>query len=1025
MRRKFGSLSAVVLAALSLVLALGGLPASAAGTPQASIAAGLPASFTPNIVDGTDSSGNSYRVFDMTQVDNYIVVGGVFAQVTNHGSGTALNRTSIFAFDKATGAVSAGFAPVLSTNGVVNAVAPGPNHTVLIGGKFTTVNGANARNFAVLDINTGAKVVNAPVFNGAVQDISVFGNRVFVGGTFTTVGGAAHGGIATLDATTWAVDPYVSLKVSGHHNYGVGGHFGAQAPVGVSALDIASTPSGPQMVIIGNFTSVMDQTSTYSRDQVAKILLPSAGTVTVDPNWATAGYTPACKWQAFDSYIRSVQWDPTGSYFVITATGAPFSNTLCDTAARWNGSDTGSAVNPAWVASTGGDSLWSVAVTGSAVYVGGHERWLNNALGSDSPKPGAVPRPGMAALDPLSGVPLSWNPGRNPRGIGAGALLATADGLYVGMDTDYFGNFGIVNGNIQTGRHQKIGFFPLSGTALASQDTGSLPGNVYLAGRATATQTASIDAVVARSGYDPTTAAGSDSTMTGNGGVSWSKSRGAFMAGNKLFYGYPDGGGNYDLAWQTFDGSTFGPQTLLTAPYHDPVWMNVATGSGPTSPVQTYDGVLPNFYGSELKAVTGMFYWNGRLYYTKANLDKNGNRTTGIPGLFYRNFSVDSGIVGPTSTQVVSSGFANAGGFMLNGGMLYMADRTTGNLLSMSFVNGVPGTTQTPVSGPNLADHRDWRTQSLFILPSPTAPNQPPVASFTASCPNQTCTFDGSASSDPDGNVPLSYSWDFGDNSQPGSGAIVNHTYASSGTVTVKLTVTDTRSGTGSTSSSVTVPPNQTTPGIAIRGATGAPSQGSASMSLPYPAGIQAGDGLVLIVSTFSSTTADSTPGFTAVSTQTALSGTSVVMTTQVLQQVATGPLTGDLTIHFPGTPKVTAQMVAYSGTPLTGPVRLVQGSTVCSDTTHCATPTATGVVPNDWAMSVWSDKSQNGGTWTAPGSVTVRNSLTGTGTGGVMATLVADSGGPVATSSYGGLTATLDLPESKAILLTVVIAGS
>ena len=49
--------------------------------------------------------------------------------------------------------------------------------------------------------------------------------------------------------------------------------------------------------------------------------------------------------------------------------------------------------------------------------------------------PAPCPGPGISALDPRTGVPLAWNPGRNPRGVGAEALLATTTGLYVGMDT--------------------------------------------------------------------------------------------------------------------------------------------------------------------------------------------------------------------------------------------------------------------------------------------------------------------------------------------------------------------------------------------------------------------------------------------------------------------------------------------------------------------------------------------------------------------------------------------------------------
>ena len=59
-------------------------------------------------------------------------------------------------------------------------------------------------------------------------------------------------------------------------------------------------------------------------------------------------------------------------------------------------------------------------------------------------------------------------------------------------------------------------------------------------------------------------------------------------------------------------------------------------------------------------------------------------------------------------------------------------------------------------------------------------------------------SFDGSASSDPDGDA-LAYAWDFGDGSS-GTGAQPTHTYAADGTYTVSLTVTDAR---GSASPSV------------------------------------------------------------------------------------------------------------------------------------------------------------------------------------------------------------------------------
>lgn len=81
--------------------------------------------------------------------------------------------------------------------------------------------------------------------------------------------------------------------------------------------------------------------------------------------------------------------------------------------------------------------------------------------------------------------------------------------------------------------------------------------------------------------------------------------------------------------------------------------------------------------------------------------------------------------------------------------------------------------------------------------------NQSPTASFTFNCTDLSCSFDASASIDPDGSI-TGYSWNFGDGATD-SGVSPSHTYASSGTRTVTLTVTDNGGASASTSQSVTV----------------------------------------------------------------------------------------------------------------------------------------------------------------------------------------------------------------------------
>lgn len=84
--------------------------------------------------------------------------------------------------------------------------------------------------------------------------------------------------------------------------------------------------------------------------------------------------------------------------------------------------------------------------------------------------------------------------------------------------------------------------------------------------------------------------------------------------------------------------------------------------------------------------------------------------------------------------------------------------------------------------------------------------NTPPVAAISPVATvtfGQTTVFDGSASSDSDGAV-TSYAWDFGDG-LGGSGDIVNHTYSTSGTYLVMLTVTDNHGATGTATVSARV----------------------------------------------------------------------------------------------------------------------------------------------------------------------------------------------------------------------------
>ncbi len=696
-----GAIVATFVSASAVVPALSAAAASPPGNSGGVIASTVPAKFTPNIADGA--------VKALAQVGNLMVVGGTFTHVTptaGSGAGTNVTRNYLFAFNATTGALSTSFAPAV--NGEVDAILPTADGTgVYVGGAFTTAGGVSTR-LAEFNLSTGARVTTfAPSLNGQINALALVSNRLFVAGTFTTVKSVTHDGLTSINPATGALDPYLSINLTGNHNCG---RVAGAACARVGATDMAVSPDGSRMIVDGNFISAADPVNPtgYSRDQIVSINLGSAQ-ATVDANWKSNSYTAACSASAFDSYVRSIGWSPDGSYFVVATTGGYPSNSFiaCDAASRFDASSTGQNVTPTWADYTGRDSLYSVAVTSDAVYVGGHQRWLNNPYGADSAQKGGVPRPGLAALDPANGVPLSWNPGRHPRGHGAEVVYATSAGIWVGSDTDYIGNYAY--------KRQKIDFFPFAGGAAATGNNTGDPRTVFVGGANNANN-------FTANAFDPATGAGSvSSTQPSTGGsINWNTVQGGFVLNGRIWFG--QAGKFYSMTWDGANG--FGtPQNV--DPYNDPYWDPVVNGSPPKG--TTYTGKATDFY-AELPNVTGMFYANRTIYYT---LSGNAN-------LFSRAFSPDTatssvanqvtgGIISPVKVTVAPAGgsvnFSTAKGMFVAGGFLWYA--TTDGSLHKTAWNG------TTYSGPSSVDSSatgNWAGKAVFV--SPVAPPVAPTASY-------------------------------------------------------------------------------------------------------------------------------------------------------------------------------------------------------------------------------------------------------------------------------------------------------
>lgn len=124
--------------------------------------------------------------------------------------------------------------------------------------------------------------------------------------------------------------------------------------------------------------------------------------------------------------------------------------------------------------------------------------------------------------------------------------------------------------------------------------------------------------------------------------------------------------------------------------------------------------------------------------------------------------------------------------------------------------------------------------------------NRAPVAVIAepvdeADASYRTFWFDGSRSNDPDGDINLSYTWNFGDGSPTATGAQVNHQFPKgSKTYTVTLTVADPSGLTGTDETVVQVTPPTNTVGAKLAN-TGADVKGLAALGGLAVAGSAAG----------------------------------------------------------------------------------------------------------------------------------------------------------------------------------------
>ena len=172
------------------------------------------------------------------------------------------------------------------------------------------------------------------------------------------------------------------------------------------------------------------------------------------------------------------------------------------------------------------------------------------------------------------------------------------------------------------------------------------------------------------------TSAGTTRTVPPRPG--WNTSTGAFMANGVLYKLNTNG----VMTKMTFDGTNYGTASVVSA-----------------SDALTYQ----SYWHSEVKKITGIFYDNGLVYYTKS----------GSQALFRRGFEVEDDVVGQLRFYSRSSvKWANTRGVWVSGRKLYFAT-TSGSLYSATWSrashNIVPGTV-TRVAGAGTG----WASRVIF-----------------------------------------------------------------------------------------------------------------------------------------------------------------------------------------------------------------------------------------------------------------------------------------------------------------------
>jgi len=410
-----------------------------------------PRTNTPRI-----STGEIWDIEVVPQLNRVFIAGSFTSLANTVAPTTTINQPYLASYNLNTGLIDTNFRPTFG-GGAVRAVEATPDGTKLfVAGDFNTVAGVARQKVASLNLTTGAPISTfdfSRSTNNPATALAATNSTLYVGGRFSRINGQLLTGLAAVNTASGAVDMSFDNQLYGG--------IGVNGQLGVPQLKLTHNESKLLVVHTGRGIDGQERYGMGIIDTATKELLPWRSRLWDDNLGRVGGVTR----------IYGGDIAPDDSYFVVSSGSGGDLPPISDTAVAYPLTDaslTDSDVQPLWI-SRHFDSIYSVAITEVAVYVGGHFGFIESPT-SDDPWPGldnvgygtgqglagyglgdqVVRRDHIAAINPVDGKSLEWYPlGGSNSFEGDKAMEATPRGLFIGGDGQF-------KGGVRTGR---VGFF--------------------------------------------------------------------------------------------------------------------------------------------------------------------------------------------------------------------------------------------------------------------------------------------------------------------------------------------------------------------------------------------------------------------------------------------------------------------------------------------------------------------------------------------------------------------------------------